>query len=446
MYEFAGKLKTLSITLMLIGLVGIATGFFKGMGATEADAEKVVEHLQQQKELKAEKEAQKVHYGRVRKWPRKKEVDKSLTPDVEHTLHHMHNRPWAALYTSMIFFFMVALLIFVFYAMHNAASAGWPVVLYRLYEAFSVNLMPIGIFLLIFFILAAMGTHHLFPWMHVEGDEVLEAKSFWLNVPGWTIRAIIIILGYIGLRYIIVKKNSEQDFATDYTPHEKAFRWTIIFIAFFMLSEAVLGWDWLMSLDPHWFSTLYSWYAFASAMVTGIAVMILIVLYLKSKGYLEYVHDSHLHDLGKYMFGFSIFWTYLWFSQYMLIWYANMPEETAYFAARMIHYKGIFLGLVVLNFVFPILVLMDIEAKRKKILLIITAIIVIVGHYLDFYLMIMPSTVGENWHIGIPEIGAFLFFAGLFIFFGFKSLTKRPLLPKNNPYLEESEHFHYYNL
>ncbi len=446
MYEISGKLKTFALGLMLIGLVGIAIGFVKGLGATESDAEQVIEHARELKAEKAEKEAGKIHYGKIRKWPRKKPVDKELEPDVEHTLHHLHNRPWAAVYTSLLFFFMVSLLIFVFYAMHKAASAGWSVVIYRLNEAMSRGMVSLGILLLVFFVLGAMGVHHLFPWMHAEGDEVLEAKSLWLNIPGWLIRAFIIIGGYMALRGLIIKKNFEQDSASDYTPHRKAFRLTIVFIAFFMLTEAVLGWDWLMSLDPHWFSTLYSWYAFASAMVTGIAVMVLVILYLKGQGYLEYVKDSHLHDLGKYLFGFSIFWTYLWFSQYMLIWYSNMPEETTYFASRMMHYKSLFLGMIPLNFALPVLILMDIEAKRKKALLIITAILVIIGHYLDFFVMIMPSAVAENWHIGLPEIGAFLFFAGLFIFCGFTNLTKRPLLPANNPYLEESKHFHYYNL
>jgi hypothetical protein len=116
--------------------------------------------------------------------------------------------------------------------------------------------------------------------------------------------------------------------------HEKGFKWTIFFIAFFMLSESAFSWDWIMSLDPHWFSTLFAWYIFASGIVSAVTVIALTVIYLKSKGYLEYVNESHLHDVAKFMFGFSIFWTYLWFAQYMLIWYANMPEETVYFVPR----------------------------------------------------------------------------------------------------------------
>jgi hypothetical protein len=198
-----------------------------------------------------------------------------------------------------------------------------------------------------------------------------------------------------------------------------------------------------MSVDPHWFSTLFGWYVFASFFVSGITTIALFTLYLKSKGLLEEVNNSHIHDLAKFMFGISIFWTYLWFSQFMLIWYADIPEEVTYYAMRFESYKVPFLGMLALNFLFPLLVIMRSDYKRIPWFVQIVGIIILTGHYLDFYIMIMPGTVGAHWSIGIPEIGGILFFVGLFLFVVATALAKNPLTPKGSPLLGESKHFHY---
>jgi len=177
--------------------------------------------------------------------------------------------------------------------------------------------------------------------------------------------------------------------------------------------------------------------------VSGITVIALITMYLKSKGHLELVNDSHLHDLAKFMFGISIFWTYLWFSQFMLIWYSNIPEEVTYFVTRFQDYQLPFLGMVVMNFIFPLLLLMNSDYKRVPWFIVMAGVIILAGHYVDIFNMIMPATVGDRWFIGIPEIGSILFFAGIFMLVVFRSLSKAPLLAKGNPYIGESEHFHY---
>src|SRR5690606_8342859 len=184
-------------------------------------------------------------------------------------------------------------------------------------------------------------------------------------------------------------------------------------------------------------------YVFASFIVSAVTVIALVTLYLKSKGYLEYVNTSHIHDLAKFMFGFSVFWTYLWFSQFMLIWYADIPEEVTYFVTRIEDYNLLFFGMVVLNFVFPVLILINTDFKRLSWIIVMAGIIILTGHYIDFFNMIMPATVGDQWFIGAGELGAILFFMGLFIFVVFTSLTKAPLLAKRNPLVEESKHFHY---
>ncbi len=440
MYQFSGRLKMIAIILMLLGIIGIAIGFFTNgehhddaTHDTEVVAKDGHDHADDVKTHDVSHEAA---------------ADDQHTADhAEHSDHAAHllaNRPWSAVYIALFFFFMIALSIFVFYASQVAASAGWSVALYRVMEGLSGAIVPIGLLLLVFLVLGVLGVHHLFPWMTAVGDEIIEAKSFWLNIPGWTIRAFIFILGYIGFRHVIIKRSEAQDKAEGYNPHEKGFRWTILFVAFFMLTEAMFSWDWIMSLDPHWFSTLFAWYIFASGMVSAVTVIAIVTIYLKFKGYLKFVNQSHIHDLGKFMFGFSIFWTYLWFAQFMLIWYAHMPEETVYFVPRMYGaFKFWYFFMLLLNFLLPVLILMDRDWKRKNFLIIIVGIIVLAGHYIDFYMMIMPSTIGDTFKFGIPEIGGILFFLGLFIYFGFSNLAKRPLLHEGSPYIKETLHHHF---
>jgi Ni/Fe-hydrogenase subunit HybB-like protein len=204
-----------------------------------------------------------------------------------------------------------------------------------------------------------------------------------------------------------------------------------------------MSWDWIMSVDPHWFSTLFGWYVFASMFVSGITTIALVTIYLKSKGYLEKVNDNHIHDLGKFMFGVSIFWAYLWFSQFMLIWYANIPEEVTYFITRIEDYNVPFFGMIALNLIFPFLLLMNSDYKRVNWFIVMTGIIILIGHYIDVFNMIMPATVGDQWFIGIPEISGILFFSGLFIYVVFNSLSKVPLEPSGDPLIKESEKFEY---
>ena len=164
---------------------------------------------------------------------------------------------------------------------------------------------------------------------------------------------------------------------------------------------------------------------------------------MTTKGFLEFVNDSHIHDLGKFMFGFSVFWTYLWFSQFMLIWYSNIPEEVTYFMTRIEDYNLPFFGMLVMNFIFPLLILMNSDYKRINYFIVMAGIVILLGHYIDVYNMIMPSAVGDQWYIGAAEIGGFLFFLGLFIFIVFKELTKSSLFAKGDPYIGESKRFHY---
>ena len=370
---------------------------------------------------------------------------------LEHVLHQLQNKPWSAVYVACIFFMLISLGVLAFYAIQIVAQAGWSPVLFRVMQGISAYLLPGSIIFFILLLASAFHFNHLFVWMadgvtevgHANYDKLIANKSGYLNTTFWLIRAAVFLIGWNLYRIYTTRHDLAQDESDDNTHYKKNFKLSAGFLVFFIVTESIMSWDWIMSVDPHWFSTLFGWYVFASFFVSGITTICLVTLYLKSKGYLEYVNTSHIHDLAKFMFGISVFWTYLWFSQFMLIWYANIPEEVTYFVQRIEQYNLPFFGAVVMNFVFPILILVNTDFKRITWILVMAGVVILLGHYIDFFNMIMPATVGDQWFIGIPEVGSLLFFFGLFIFVIFSALTKAPLLPKRNPFIEESKHFHY---
>jgi hypothetical protein len=371
----------------------------------------------------------------------------------EHLYHQLSNRPWSAVYVAAFFFFMIGLGALVFLALQKVAQAGWSPVLFRVMEGIGSYILPGGIIMFILLALSGFHINHIFVWMeegidvvgHENYDSIVAGKTGFLNVPFWLFRAGAFIVGWNLYRWNIRRFGLKQDEAPagDLVWYKKGFKHSAMFLVFFIVTESIMSWDWIMSFDPHWFSTLFGWYVFASMFVSGITAIALVTIYLKSKGYLEYVNDSHIHDLAKFMFGISIFWTYLWFSQFMLIWYSNIPEEVTYFVTRIEDYNILFFGMVAINFLLPLLILMNSDFKRVNWFVVTAGLFIIFGHYLDIYVMVMPATAGVSWFIGWPEIGAFLFFAGLFIFYTFRTISSAPLLPKGDPFIGESKHFHY---
>ena len=367
---------------------------------------------------------------------------------VEHVKHQLQNKPWSALYVACIFFMLIAVGALAFYAIQWAAQAGWSPIVFRVMEGVSSYLLPGSIIFFVLLLMAAfhVNNNHIFVWMDeevVKNDHLIQGKSGFLNVPFFLIRAAIFLIGWNLYRFISRKNSIKLDETKDLSFFKKNYKAAATFLVFFIVSESIMSWDWIMSVDPHWYSTLFGWYVFASFFVSGITVITLITLYLKSKGLLPQVNKSHIHDLAKFMFGISIFWTYLWFSQFMLMWYSDIPEEITYFITRIENYNLPFFGMVAMNFLFPLLILMNADFKRLTWVIVMAGIVILAGHYLDFYNMIMPATVGDQWFIGVSEISSVLFFLGLFIFVVFTSLTKTSLVSEGNPYIEESKHFHY---
>lgn len=494
MYTFSSKLKTFSFVLMIVGILGIGYGFLtapKDIHEVEAmlKAEEAEHHgggheAAPAHEAKAEPTTHETHAEPATPAATSEKHVDSLAHDTtavvahaepsahaetathdakasaghddhkehaEHVLHQLQNKPWAALYVACLFFMLIALGALAFYAIQQVAQAGWSPVLFRVMQGITAYLLPGSIIFFILLLLSGFHFNHLFVWMndgvtevgHENYDALIAGKAGYLNFPFWIIRAAIFIAGWNLYRHLSRKNCLAQDEAKDNSFYKKNFKMSAAFLVFFIVTESIMSWDWIMSVDPHWFSTLFGWYVFASFFVSGITTISMVTLYLKSKGYLENVNSSHIHDLSKFMFGISVFWTYLWFSQFMLIWYSNIPEEVTYFKTRIEDFNLPFFGAVAMNFVFPILLLINTDFKRISWIIVMAGIVILFGHYVDFFNMIMPATVGDRWFIGIPEISAILFFLGLFIFVVFSALTKAPLVPKRNPFIEESKHFHY---
>jgi hypothetical protein len=456
MYTFSSKLKTFSLILMVLGLLGIGYGFLsapKNIQEVEtllaSDAHGSHESSKSATETHTVSTEHNAEAGEHKEKEVEHKVDSAHAEHkehLEHVLHQLQNKPWAALYVACIFFMLISLGVLAFYAIQQVAQAGWSPVLFRVMQGITAYL-PVGS-IIFFIVLLLCGFHfnHLFVWLDPEvvaHDKLIANKSGYLNFPFWIVRAAVFLIGWNLYRHYSRKNCLLQDESTDNSFYKKNFKMSAGFLVFFIVTESIMSWDWIMSIDPHWFSTLFGWYVFASFLVSGVTTVCLISLYLKSKGYLEHVNTSHIHDLAKFMFGFSVFWTYLWFSQFMLIWYANIPEEVTYFKTRIELYNLPFFGAVVMNFVFPILILINTDFKRISWVLVMAGTVILLGHYIDFFNMIMPGTVGDQWFIGVSEIASVMFFLGLFIYVVFTALTKAPLLPKRNPFIEESKHFHY---
>jgi hypothetical protein len=367
-------------------------------------------------------------------------------------------RFWGTLLQNSVYFLLVVNAAMFFICATTLAMAGFQMAFRRVTEAISVAVIPLGIIALVILLSLIFGhQHHIYHWLTPTGDKVLAGKSAFLNPTFFVVWTILTIGLWIGLGYKMrslsreLDENPLPDTAAGKKYIFKNTVWGALFLVWFALTVAsTVPWLWLMSIDAHWYSTMYSWYTFASTFVSGMALIAIFVIYLKNLGYLELVNEEHLHDIGKFMFAFSIFWTYLWFSQYMLIWYSNQPEETIYFVDRIGNhehsngYKGIFFLNLVINFVAPILILMRRGSKRNYTTMTFMAIVIIFGHWLDFYQMVFPSLTKDpvtgQTHVPLNlfDFGIAAGFAGLIMFSTARALGKAPLLAKNHPFFKES--------
>jgi hypothetical protein len=359
-------------------------------------------------------------------------------------------RFWASLLQNSVFFLLVVNASMFFVCITTLAWGGWQMSFSRVPEAISAAVPVVGVICAAILLAIVFGDNHtIYHWTdaeHVKHDEILSHKKGFLNKTFFTVVTFLTVLlwSVLGWKMRQLSRSLDNEpLATLEERRKYIFKntvWAALYIVVFSLTVmSSLPWLWLMSVDAHWYSTMYSWYTFASTFVSGVALIALFVVFLKNNGYLEYTNYEHLHDLGKFMFAFSIFWTYLWFSQFMLIWYANIPEETIYFQPRA-HgiYKGIFWMMFIINFIAPLLILMRRSAKRNYGTVTFMALVIIFGHWLDFYQMVFPAVSPDKVPNIIYDLGVALGFVGLIMYSTGRALAKAPLLARNHPFVKES--------
>ena len=376
----------------------------------------------------------------------------------EATAEHHGSAAWLKrIYTTLwmnnVFFAGIGLIGIFFIAIQYAAQAGWSAGVKRIPLAMAHWIPIAGVLMLVLWFVVKGDVFH---WTHADlyntesadYDKIIDGKGgyfFWPlakgTFPAFFIGRMVLFFGLWYMFFIWIKKEMLAEDLDGSTQHWlSARKFSTIFLIIFGYSSSVAAWDWVMSIDTHWFSTMMGWYMFASWWVTGLALITLIVGWLKESGYLKVVNANHLHDLGKFVFAFSIFWTYIWFSQFMLIFYANIPEETVYFVQRrnVSPYSWIFFANLILNFALPFLLLMMRDSKRHIGMLKVVCPIIIVGHWLDYYLMVTPGVMKGQGAMGLLEIGMGVIFLALFLLVTLSSLSKFPLVAKNDPMLKES--------
>lgn len=362
-----------------------------------------------------------------------------------------HARFWASLLQNSVYFLLVVNAAMFFMTATTLAWSGWQIAFTRVTEAVSAVVPILGLISGLILLSIVFGDNHtIFHWTdaaHVEHDPILNHKKGFLSKNFFTIATIITIVGWSFLGWKMRQLSRKTDSFDSNTSLEtkKKFVWdnTVMagaYAALFGLTVlSITPWLWLMSIDAHWYSTMYSWYTFASTFVAGISLIAVFVVYLKSKGYLSVVNTEHLHDLGKFMFAFSIFWTYLWFDQFMLIWYANIPEETVYFQSRVSGiYSLVFWGMAIINFVAPILILMSKDSKRNYTIIAFMAILILFGHWLNFFQMVFPAIAPDKVPNILYDMGVGLGFVGLIMLVVGKYLSKYPLISKGHPFAKET--------
>ncbi|HLF47480.1 MAG TPA: hypothetical protein VI548_13710 [Chitinophagaceae bacterium] len=362
---------------------------------------------------------------------------------------HERARFWASLLQNSVYFLLVVNAAMFFICATVLAWGGWPMSFRRVPEAISSAVPVVGVICTVILLAIVFGGDHaIYHWTdteHVKHDPILDWKKGFLNKNFFTVWTILTVFLWWFLGKKMRNFSYDTDKGTMSVEEGKKFIWkntvwaALFLIVFALTVMSTSPWLWLMSIDAHWYSTMYSWYTFASTFVAGVALIALFVIYLKNKGYLEYTNDEHLHDLGKFMFAFSIFWAYLWFSQYMLIWYSNQPEETKYFEPRVEGpYRGIFFLNIIINFITPLLLLMKRGAKRNYTTVTILAVMIIFGHWLDFFQMVHPGPSRDHVPMMLYDLGIALGFVGLIMLVTGRTLAKHPMVPKNHPFFKES--------
>jgi hypothetical protein len=352
------------------------------------------------------------------------------------------DRTWANYLLNNYYFLMLALGAAFFIALQHISQAGWSAAFKRVGEAMA-GYIPVAAF---FFLLIIFGMHSLYGWTHTEAvaqDALIEHKSPYLNIPFFYLRLILFFALWILMIWLIRKASLKEDREGGLQWFHKSEHYSKILIFIMAVTVSLSAVDWIKSIDAHWFSTIFALKNFVASFYHGVTILVLIVFLLHRRGYFEFLNGYHLHDFARYIFMLAIIWGYFWFVQFMLIWYGNIPEETLYYVKRWeMGWKTLFFAEIAINWFIPFVVLLPTRTSRSKPVIFAMVVVLIIGHYVDLYMQIMPGTT-EQLRFGFIEIGTFLGYAGIFSLTTGFWLSRAPLLPKNHPYLAESLEHHF---
>jgi len=351
-------------------------------------------------------------------------------------------KTWANYLMNNYYFLSLGIGVTFFGALQYVSNTGWSAGFTRVYQAIG-NIIPVIAILMIPILL--FGMHDLYHWTHegiTDHDPLIAHKEPFLNMPFFVLRYAIYFLVWIVLTQMIRRFSLKEDKLGGEKYFKKMVFWSKVYIFSLALTFSLASFDWIMSIDVHWFSTIFALRNFAMAFYHGLVVLTVILIILSKLGYIPWFSKAHLSDLTRFIFVLSIIWTYMWLSQYLLIWYANIPEETVYYLPRT---KGdfqlLFWGEFVLNWLVPFLLLLPKKISSNQNAVLAIGIILFLGQWVDLYQQVIVGSYGKL-EIGIIEIGSYLGFLGLFALVVAYSLSKAPLLQKNHPYLEECMKHH----
>jgi len=350
-------------------------------------------------------------------------------------------KTWANLLLNNYYFISIAIGATFFYAIQHITQSGWSAQFQRIPLAIGSYLTVAGV--LILFII--FGMNAIYNWSLPEAatyDALIEHKRPYLNIPFFFIRIIIFFTLWILMIRLLLRVSIKEDQIGGMKYFYKSELYSKIYIFILAVTFSLFTFDLIMSIDVHWFSTIFAVKNFISGFFHAVAIITLIIILLNRKGYFKNLNKNHLQSFSKYLFILGLIWGYLFFIEYLVIWFGNIQEETIYFIVRTQGKWKIFFFLnIILNWAVPFFVLMSGKAKQSKSVIMFVCIILIIGQWIDLYLQIIPGTVG-NFSIGFIEIGIFIGYIGLFTLVVSRALSLHSLIPKNHPYLDESMNHH----
>ena len=343
---------------------------------------------------------------------------------------------------AFVFWTSIALGGLFFTLLHHLTHSTWSIVLRRLFET-TMRILP---FMIVLLIPVFLGMHNLYHWSHADAvahDELLHHKAPFLNIPFFIIRSVVYFAIWAWLGFSLYKMSLVQDKHSSPELTRRMHNFSAPGVVLFAFTTGFAAFDWLMSLDPHWYSTIFGVYYYAGSAMAFMAFMIVVVMQFRHKGILKSViSEEHDHDLGKLLFTFMVFWAYMAFSQYFLIWYGNIVEETVWFSARWVgSWKFASLMLAIGSFAVPFLILMIRSVKRNPHSLLMMAIWLLIMHWLDMYWLAMPVLHPDGMVLSWIDATTMLGMGGLFVGLFLTQLRKQPIVPVGDPRLQDSIHF-----